>query len=214
MLMNYRDCLDIVERAQLMDLSDLSGINAGVVTIPSYVEALVTLTALQLQIENKPHERLVLIDEITKIVHANAKHESVNSEIHTKLCEMVSKVSKPNSPKALRRLLPILDKILKGQESVISRNDLVVMIPALTESEDFIPRSDLERAFIQARYLDSMHLWRKGTTELMAGKVGQATGFYLAMARTQCLDGHDTHAEATLDAIWELPQKIIEPPIS
>ncbi len=114
--MNYRDCLDIVERVQHMDLSDLSGINAGVLTIPSYVEALVTLTTLHAQIAGKNNDdKFVFIDEITKIVHANARHEPANSEIRTRLCDMVSKVSKPKSPKALLELLPILDKILKDK---------------------------------------------------------------------------------------------------
>lgn len=113
---NYRDCLDIVERVQQMDLSALSGINIGVVTIPSYVEALVTLTVLQLQIRGGKDDNIAFfVDQITKIVHANLSHEPVNSEIHTRLCEIVSKVSKPNSPKAALELLPILDKILKGK---------------------------------------------------------------------------------------------------
>lgn len=113
---NYRDCLDIVERVQQMDLSDLSGINIGVVTIPSYVEALVTLTVLQLQIRGGKNDNIAFfVDQITKIVHANAHQEPVNGEIFTKLCEIVSKVSKPNSPKAALELLPILDKILKDK---------------------------------------------------------------------------------------------------
>ncbi len=113
--LNYRDCLDVVGRVELTDLSDLSGINTGVVTIPDYVEALVTMTALQLQIGDKDDNPLILIEKITKIVQANAQHESVNSEIHTRLCEIVSRASKPNSPKALLDLLPILDKIVKDK---------------------------------------------------------------------------------------------------
>ncbi|CAN5224610.1 hypothetical protein BH10CYA1_BH10CYA1_07480 [soil metagenome] len=79
----------------------------------------------------------------------------------------------------------------------------MAIITVSSETEDFIPKGDLEKAYIQARYLKSMHLWKKGTTELLAGKVGQATGFYLAMTRTQCLDGQESHAEATLDCIWD-----------
>ncbi|MBS1956954.1 MAG: hypothetical protein JST89_22385 [Cyanobacteria bacterium SZAS-4] len=37
----------------------------------------------------------------------------------------------------------------------------------------------------------------------MAENVSLATGFYLAMARTQCLDGQGAHAEATLDCVWD-----------
>ncbi len=77
------------------------------------------------------------------------------------------------------------------------------MLSASDESDPFVPRGILERTFVQARYLNSMHQWRKGTTVLMAEDVGQATGFYLAMARTQCLDGQGAHAEATLDSVWD-----------
>lgn len=76
------------------------------------------------------------------------------------------------------------------------------------DNESFIPKSILERTFIQARYMNSMHQWRKGTTELMSGKVGQATGFYLAMSRTQCIDGTEAQAAATLDCIWDYHKRL------
>lgn len=81
------------------------------------------------------------------------------------------------------------------------------MLSASDEPDQFVPKSNLERTFIQARYLNSLHQWRKGTTELHSEKLGQATGFYLAMARTQCLDGYHTQAEATLDCIWDYHKK-------
>ncbi|MFN8549983.1 MAG: hypothetical protein U0103_00745 [Candidatus Obscuribacterales bacterium] len=112
-----RDALDIIERVQLMNLSDLSGINCGASTIPSYVEALVNLTAIDLRMPHVNRGRLVFYDEIKKIVKANAPHERVAEEIRLVLCEAISKFSKPNNFWAHSKLLPALDTILAEQQS-------------------------------------------------------------------------------------------------
>lgn len=112
-----RDALDIIERVQLMNLSDLSGINCGASTIPSYVEALVNLTAIDLRMPHVNRGRLVFYDEIKNIVKANAQHERVAEEIRLVLCEAISKFSKPNNFWAHSKLLPALDTILAEQQS-------------------------------------------------------------------------------------------------
>lgn len=67
---------------------------------------------------------------------------------------------------------------------------------------DFTPKNELERAYIQARFCDALHSWRKGTTDLNAKKMGIASAKYLAMMRKQLLRGEENEAVVTLDSIW------------
>ncbi len=67
--------------------------------------------------------------------------------------------------------------------------------------EQLLPRTELERAFAQARSWTAIHSWRRGTLDLRSGRMVPATGIYLALARTHALTGHTREFEETLDCV-------------
>lgn len=63
------------------------------------------------------------------------------------------------------------------------------------------PKTEVERAFVQAISWNQMHSWKRGTIELRAGRVGSAIGIYLALVRSQALTGQLSESYQTLDCL-------------
>jgi hypothetical protein len=73
-------------------------------------------------------------------------------------------------------------------------------------TEELIPKSELERAFVQAQSWTQIHAWKRGTLHLSEQQTAVATGIYIAMARKQALAGHITAMESTLDSLDQYDQ--------
>lgn len=111
----FRNCLDVIERVNYMDMSDLSGINAGIGTIPHYVSALLTLTEIHLQLPDCEGDPFALLTIVEKILKANSQFETVDSEIRANILEFVDSISKPGTPKALLPVITKLNNALKTE---------------------------------------------------------------------------------------------------
>lgn len=108
----FRDCLDVIERVQMMDLSDLSGINCGIVTIPGYMNALLTLARLNLSIPAENRRAEIFMDSVDKIIRANKSYNAVDEENYKILSEHVFKISSLEPSNRARDLLPIVDRLM------------------------------------------------------------------------------------------------------
>ncbi len=108
----FRDCLDVIERVQMMDLTDLSGINCGIVTIPGYMNALLTLARLNLCIPAENQRAEIFMDLVEKIIRANKSFKEVDEENYKFLCEHVFKISTMGPSSRAKELLPLIDKLM------------------------------------------------------------------------------------------------------
>lgn len=77
--------------------------------------------------------------------------------------------------------------------------------------EELQPKTELERAFVQARTWEPMHSWRRGTTDLRSGRISSAVGIYLALVRSQALTGQISESEATLTSVDQYRDALSKP---
>ena len=74
--------------------------------------------------------------------------------------------------------------------------------------EQLLPKTELERAYAQARSWTAIHTWRRGTLDLRSGRMVAPLGIYLALVRAQALSGNLKELEQTLDCLYEYGDKL------
>jgi hypothetical protein len=109
----FRECLDIIERVEKFDLSDLA-IKYDIALVPAYLDALLSLEVLALTIPSENDKSLTFSKQLEQIIRTHKKdNKEIHKEICRVICDQVFKISCLGPRSRAKELLPVLDNLSK-----------------------------------------------------------------------------------------------------